>query len=163
MSVMTKPGLPSRRSSGAKGVHEIAGLTAAELRAFAEAAEASVGGEGALLAVHPDQAPATPSSISRSPCALRVGRTVEAAGVVSASCSPGERWTDAGATRRPAENVPTIADRAPSVPGTDIGQAGRGPHTRVCPTSARRPRSPPHGPRCRSAGRCRPRPRSLSS
>jgi hypothetical protein len=41
------------------GVHEIAGLSAAELRTFAEAAEAPAGGDGALLAVHPDQAPAS--------------------------------------------------------------------------------------------------------
>ncbi|MXM66804.1 hypothetical protein GR925_26090 [Streptomyces sp. HUCO-GS316] len=55
--------LPSLRAQGERlielGVHEIAGLTAAELRAFAEAAEASAGGDGALLAVHPDQAPAS--------------------------------------------------------------------------------------------------------
>ncbi|MFF2920802.1 DUF5701 family protein [Streptomyces celluloflavus] len=41
------------------GVHEIAGLPAAELRAFAEAAEVPAAGDGALLAVHPDQAPAS--------------------------------------------------------------------------------------------------------
>ncbi|MGK4585916.1 DUF5701 family protein [Kitasatospora sp. HPMI-4] len=41
------------------GVHEIAGLSAAEFRAFAAAAEASAGGDGALLAVHPHQAPAS--------------------------------------------------------------------------------------------------------
>jgi hypothetical protein len=38
------------------GVHEIAGLPAAELRGFAEA---SSGCAGALLAVHPDRAPAS--------------------------------------------------------------------------------------------------------
>ncbi|GAA4313161.1 DUF5701 family protein [Streptomyces venetus] len=37
------------------GVHETAGLSAAEIRDFAAAA----GGEGALLAVHPDRAPAS--------------------------------------------------------------------------------------------------------
>ncbi|MFF4014093.1 DUF5701 family protein [Streptomyces sp. NPDC001843] len=41
------------------GVHEIAGLTAAAIRSFAEAAEARTGGDGALLAVHPDRAPAS--------------------------------------------------------------------------------------------------------
>ncbi|MFF3731278.1 DUF5701 family protein [Streptomyces sp. NPDC002476] len=43
------------------GVHEIAGLSAEELRTFAsaEAAKAPAGGEGALLAVHPDRAPAS--------------------------------------------------------------------------------------------------------
>ncbi|MCM2416840.1 DUF5701 family protein [Streptomyces sp. RKAG293] len=41
------------------GVHEIAGLPAAEFRTFAEAAESAGAGEGALLAVHPDQAPAS--------------------------------------------------------------------------------------------------------
>ncbi|MGW3045646.1 DUF5701 family protein [Kitasatospora sp. NPDC001159] len=41
------------------GVHELAGLSTAELRAFAEAAEAPAGGDGALLAVHPDQVPAS--------------------------------------------------------------------------------------------------------
>ncbi|MFF7653675.1 DUF5701 family protein [Streptomyces sp. NPDC007983] len=41
------------------GVHEIAGLPAAELRAFAAAAEAPAGGDGALLTVHPDRAPAS--------------------------------------------------------------------------------------------------------
>ncbi|RNG17794.1 hypothetical protein EEJ42_29430 [Streptomyces botrytidirepellens] len=40
------------------GVHEIAGLPAAEIRTFA-AAQAVAGGEGALLAVHPDRAPAS--------------------------------------------------------------------------------------------------------
>jgi len=39
-----------------RGVHEIAGLPAAELRTFAEA---SAGRDGALLAVHPGQAPAS--------------------------------------------------------------------------------------------------------
>ncbi|MFF2009310.1 DUF5701 family protein [Streptomyces sp. NPDC058195] len=41
------------------GVHETAGLSAAELRTFAESAEASAPGGGALLAVHPDLAPAS--------------------------------------------------------------------------------------------------------
>ncbi|MFF4485320.1 DUF5701 family protein [Streptomyces sp. NPDC001544] len=41
------------------GVHEIAGLTAAAIRAFAETAEARTRGDGALLAVHPDRAPAS--------------------------------------------------------------------------------------------------------
>ncbi|MCW7940508.1 hypothetical protein AAW14_00025 [Streptomyces hygroscopicus] len=41
------------------GVHEIAGLPAAELRAFARAAEVAATSDGALLAVHPDQAPAS--------------------------------------------------------------------------------------------------------
>ncbi|QWB27295.1 MULTISPECIES: DUF5701 family protein [Streptomyces] len=41
------------------GVHEIAGLSAAEIRTYAADAEASVGSEGALLAVHPDRAPAS--------------------------------------------------------------------------------------------------------
>ncbi|MFB7927850.1 DUF5701 family protein [Streptomyces sp. NPDC056039] len=41
------------------GVHEIAGLSAAEIRSYAADAEASVGSEGALLAVHPDRAPAS--------------------------------------------------------------------------------------------------------
>jgi hypothetical protein len=39
------------------GVHEIAGLPAAELRAFAATAEATAPGDGPLLAVHPDRAP----------------------------------------------------------------------------------------------------------
>ncbi|MDF3289831.1 DUF5701 family protein [Streptomyces silvisoli] len=41
------------------GVHEIAGLPATELLSFAAAAEAPAGGDGALLAVHPDHAPAS--------------------------------------------------------------------------------------------------------
>ncbi|MGP8304319.1 DUF5701 family protein [Streptomyces inhibens] len=41
------------------GVHEIAGLPAAELRTFAKAAEVPAASDGALLAVHPDQAPAS--------------------------------------------------------------------------------------------------------
>ncbi|MEU6848106.1 DUF5701 family protein [Streptomyces sp. NPDC046716] len=40
------------------GVHEIAGLDAAALRDFAGSAEGTAG-EGALLAVHPDRAPAS--------------------------------------------------------------------------------------------------------
>ncbi|MEV6319040.1 DUF5701 family protein [Streptomyces sp. NPDC051776] len=41
------------------GVHEIAGLPATDIRTFAAAAEAAAGGDGALLAVHPDRAPAS--------------------------------------------------------------------------------------------------------
>ncbi|WP_432011267.1 DUF5701 family protein [Streptomyces cucumeris] len=41
------------------GVHEIAGLSAAELRTFAKAAEVPAAGDGALLVVHPDRAPAS--------------------------------------------------------------------------------------------------------
>lgn len=41
------------------GVHESAGLPAARLRAFAEAAEDSAGAGGTLLAVRPDHAPAS--------------------------------------------------------------------------------------------------------
>ena len=44
------------------GVHELAGIPADELRAFAEAAESGTGESGdsnALLAVHPDRAPAS--------------------------------------------------------------------------------------------------------
>ncbi|MEU1801494.1 DUF5701 family protein [Streptomyces sp. NPDC019937] len=41
------------------GVHEIAGLPAAELRAFAAGAEGPAGGDGVLLAVHPGRAPAS--------------------------------------------------------------------------------------------------------
>ncbi|MFJ7250715.1 DUF5701 family protein [Kitasatospora sp. NPDC098652] len=41
------------------GVHESAGLSAAELRTFAAAADAPAGGDSALLAVHPDKAPAS--------------------------------------------------------------------------------------------------------
>ncbi|WP_269855885.1 DUF5701 family protein [Streptomyces sp. RPT161] len=41
------------------GVHEIAGLPATELLSFAAAAEAPAGGDSALLAVHPDHAPAS--------------------------------------------------------------------------------------------------------
>ncbi|WP_329055025.1 DUF5701 family protein [Streptomyces violaceus] len=41
------------------GVHEIAGLPAAEIRAYAADAEARAGSDGALLAVHPDRAPAS--------------------------------------------------------------------------------------------------------
>ncbi|TXS72394.1 hypothetical protein EAO76_18130 [Streptomyces sp. sk2.1] len=41
------------------GVHEIAGLSADDLRTFAETAEVPAGGDGALLAVHPDRAPAS--------------------------------------------------------------------------------------------------------
>ncbi|MEU6332644.1 DUF5701 family protein [Streptomyces sp. NPDC047049] len=41
------------------GVHELAGLSTAGLRAFAQAAECRAGDGDALLAVHPDQAPAS--------------------------------------------------------------------------------------------------------
>ncbi|MFJ2094453.1 DUF5701 family protein [Streptomyces sp. NPDC087901] len=43
------------------GVHEIAGLSAAEIRDFAKAAETAEAGDddGGLLAVHPDRAPAS--------------------------------------------------------------------------------------------------------
>ncbi|WP_326702026.1 DUF5701 family protein [Streptomyces cyaneofuscatus] len=41
------------------GVHERAGVAAAELRSFAAAAEVSEGAAGTLLAVHPDRAPAS--------------------------------------------------------------------------------------------------------
>ncbi|MFE9676821.1 DUF5701 family protein [Streptomyces sp. NPDC006259] len=41
------------------GVHEIAGLSADGLRSFARSAEASSADDGALLAVHPDLAPAS--------------------------------------------------------------------------------------------------------
>ncbi|WP_274911696.1 DUF5701 family protein [Streptomyces sp. WZ-12] len=41
------------------GVHEIAGLPAAEVRAFAATVASRAGDEGALLAVHPDRAPAS--------------------------------------------------------------------------------------------------------
>ncbi|MCW5249627.1 DUF5701 family protein [Streptomyces sp. SHP 1-2] len=42
-----------------EGVHEIAGLSATEIRAFAAAAGPLVEDAGALLAVHPDRAPAS--------------------------------------------------------------------------------------------------------
>lgn len=41
------------------GVHEIAGLSAAEMRTFAEAAAVPASVDGTLLAVHPDRAPAS--------------------------------------------------------------------------------------------------------
>ncbi|CAL9514102.1 hypothetical protein SUDANB58_03712 [Streptomyces sp. enrichment culture] len=41
------------------GVHERAGLSAAEVRSFAVAGEAAAGSGGTLLAVHPDKAPAS--------------------------------------------------------------------------------------------------------
>ncbi|SOE13161.1 hypothetical protein SAMN06272775_4144 [Streptomyces sp. 2323.1] len=56
------PALPALSAQAERlielGVHELAGLPAAELRTFA-AAVAPAGGDGALLAVHPDQAPAS--------------------------------------------------------------------------------------------------------
>ncbi|MGW0791165.1 DUF5701 family protein [Streptomyces sp. NPDC002911] len=56
------PALPTPRVQAERlielGVHEIAGLPAAELRAFAEAAEASAD-DRTLLALHPDRAPAS--------------------------------------------------------------------------------------------------------
>ncbi|MEU8652526.1 DUF5701 family protein [Streptomyces sp. NPDC048737] len=57
------PALPSPSAQAERlielGVHEIAELSAADLRSFTESAEASRGGAGALLAVHPDRAPAS--------------------------------------------------------------------------------------------------------
>ncbi|MFJ4521154.1 DUF5701 family protein [Streptomyces sp. NPDC088810] len=61
------PALPALRAQAERlielGVHEIAGLPAAELRAFVARAEAAEGTGGAggdvLLAVHPDRAPAS--------------------------------------------------------------------------------------------------------
>lgn len=54
--------LPAPRAQAERlidlGVHEIAGLSAAELRAFAESAEPGAD-EGTLLAVRPDRAPAS--------------------------------------------------------------------------------------------------------
>ena len=41
------------------GVHELAGLSAEEIRTFATRAEAGADARGALLAVHPDRAPAS--------------------------------------------------------------------------------------------------------
>lgn len=41
------------------GVHEIAGLSADEIRTFVARPEALVAGDGALLTVHPDRAPAS--------------------------------------------------------------------------------------------------------
>ncbi|MFD6168763.1 DUF5701 family protein [Streptomyces coeruleorubidus] len=53
------PALPALSAQAERlielGVHEIAGLSADEIRTFA----AETGGEGALLAVHPDRAPAS--------------------------------------------------------------------------------------------------------
>ncbi|WP_019544417.1 DUF5701 family protein [Streptomyces sulphureus] len=55
------PALPALSAQAERlielGVHELAGLSAVELRTFAAAAPA--GGEGALLAVHPERAPAS--------------------------------------------------------------------------------------------------------
>lgn len=57
------PALPALSAQAERliesGVHELAGLSAAELRTFAAAAEAPAGREDALLAVHPDRAPAS--------------------------------------------------------------------------------------------------------
>jgi len=57
------PALPALSTQAERlielGVHELAGLPAAELRTFAAAAEAPAGSDGTLLAVHPDQAPAS--------------------------------------------------------------------------------------------------------
>ena len=57
------PALPALSAQAERlielGVHELAGLPAAELRTFAAAAEAPAGREDALLAVHPDRAPAS--------------------------------------------------------------------------------------------------------
>ncbi|MEU7436005.1 DUF5701 family protein [Streptomyces sioyaensis] len=57
------PALPALSAQAERlielGVHELTGLPAAEFRTFAAAAEAPAGDDGALLAVHPDQAPAS--------------------------------------------------------------------------------------------------------
>ncbi|MFF8592858.1 DUF5701 family protein [Streptomyces sp. NPDC015220] len=57
------PALPALSAQAERlielGVHELAGLPAVELRTFAAAAEAPAGGDNALLAVHPNQAPAS--------------------------------------------------------------------------------------------------------
>ncbi|MDK0520825.1 DUF5701 family protein [Streptomyces sp. ML-6] len=57
------PALPALSAQAERlielGVHEIAGLSVDDLRTFAEAAELPAGGDGALLAVHPDRAPAS--------------------------------------------------------------------------------------------------------
>jgi hypothetical protein len=59
----TLPALPPLSAQAERlieaGVHGPAGLSAAEVRAFASAAEGGEGGDGALLAVHPDRAPAS--------------------------------------------------------------------------------------------------------
>jgi hypothetical protein len=56
------PALPTLSAQAERlielGVHELAGLPADDVRQFAEAA-AQAGGDGALLAVHPDHAPAS--------------------------------------------------------------------------------------------------------
>ncbi|OIK27898.1 DUF5701 family protein [Streptomyces malaysiense] len=66
MTTQTAPSLPllpALRTQAERliesGVPELAGLPPAEFRDFAERAEARVRGEGALLAVHPDRAPAS--------------------------------------------------------------------------------------------------------
>ncbi|MFI6948953.1 DUF5701 family protein [Streptomyces sp. NPDC050422] len=57
------PALPSLSAQAETlidlGVHEIAGLSAADIRDFAKAAEASGAEDGGLLTVHPDRAPAS--------------------------------------------------------------------------------------------------------
>ncbi|MER6111616.1 DUF5701 family protein [Streptomyces hirsutus] len=57
------PALPALSAQAERlielGVHEIIGLSTTELRTFAGATEALAGGDGALLAVHPNQAPAS--------------------------------------------------------------------------------------------------------
>ncbi|MFJ2894249.1 DUF5701 family protein [Streptomyces sp. NPDC087218] len=57
------PALPALSAQAERlielGVHEIAGLPADDLRTFAETIEVPAGGNGALLAVHPDRAPAS--------------------------------------------------------------------------------------------------------
>lgn len=63
-STVTVPPLPSLATQAERlielGVHELAGIPADELRAFAENAGREAGGDGdALLAVHPDRAPAS--------------------------------------------------------------------------------------------------------
>ncbi|MFG2823405.1 DUF5701 family protein [Kitasatospora sp. NPDC048365] len=68
----TAPALPAPGVQAERlielGVAELAGLSAAELRAFAEAAGPAA--EGALLAVHPDRAPAS----ALAPLLRREGR-----------------------------------------------------------------------------------------
>jgi len=57
------PALPALSAQAERlielGVHELAGLSAVELRTFAAAAEVPADGDSALLAVHPDRAPAS--------------------------------------------------------------------------------------------------------
>lgn len=61
-----RPDLPAPPAQAERlielGVHELAGVTAAEVRAFAVAAEVPEGGADTLLAVHPDRVP--PSALA---------------------------------------------------------------------------------------------------